>query len=566
MTLSDQPTHKTSFWAPILECLTLVVAGVVLNIAVYPDSPGFLSVHPHPSMFVVIIIGLRYGFRASLISVAITTLGYAFVLLQLVDVPTYLYLLQAPYSTPVVVLVPLGVVVGLLSQRHLDKLNKALNDYAVLHLQVQDLEGEQEELRDVNLELAGRVIGAQGTVGQLYEFAKQLNVVDESKIYEGILDLLKEALGAEKSTVWRVGPEGLEFLACSEPVDRALVTPPNCQRYDHLFDRDGVLALHDLPENTQEANFPFLLGKLRGGPNGEVVAYVALDTIEFAKYSAETVRLFGMVVEWASSSLANVYALQQAPEVAPAPVGQVQQAAPVAAQPQSTKKRRRGKKKRSSADFVPAATAAYSAVSPQDGRTTEMQVVGGEIPGSYPGINAPNPNPAMQPPAGVPAMAPDTLSEDIGSLGLLHEEAAEGTVHRLSDIIKATQDPTLRSAPGRAAPRPAFPDSAPTSLSNIGKPTRKSGFLSRSVTLLTQAGAANPGEDSAPETSTSTSPRAMFEAADAIHTQIRPTRQFAGVDAHAMRTVVSELPEDLQRDKPAMPGMTPPSGKGKGRK
>ncbi len=565
MTLSDQATHKTPVWAPILECLTLVAAGVVLNIAVYPDSPGFLSVHPHPSMFVVIIIGLRYGFRASLISVAITTLGYAFVLLQLVDVPTYLYLLQAPYSSPIVVLVPLGVVVGLLSQRHLDKLNKALNDYAALRLQVQDLEGEQEELRDVNLELAGRVIGAQGTVGQLYEFAKQLNVVDESKIYEGILDLLKEALGAEKSTVWRVGPEGLEFLACSEPVDRALVTPPNCQRYDHLFDRDGVLALHDLPENTREPNLPFLLGKLRGGPNGEVVAFVALDTIEFSKYSAETVRLFGMVVEWASSSLANVYALQQAPEVVSAPALQVQQQAPVAQQPQPTKKRRRGKKKRSSADFVPASTAAYSAATPQDGRTTEMQVVGGEIPGSYPGISAPNPNPGMQPPAGVPQMSPDNLPEDMGSLGLLHEEAAEGTVHRLSEIIKAAQDPTQRTT-SYPTQRPAFSDSAPTSLSNIGKPARKSGFLSRSVTLLTQAGAANPGEDSIPETTTSTSPRAMLEAADAIHAQIRPTRQFAGVDAHAMQTVVSELPEDLQGTDPGMPGVTPTSGKGKGRK
>ncbi len=554
MTLSDQATHKTPVWAPILECLILVAAGVVLNIAVYPDSPGFLSVHPHPSMFVIIIIGLRYGFRASLISIAITTLGYAFVLLQLVNVPTYLYLLQAPYSTPIIVLVPLGVVVGLLSQRHLDKLNKALNDYAVLHLQVQNLEGEQEELRDVNLELAGRVIGAQGTVGQLYEFAKQLNVVDESKIYEGILDLLKEALGAEKSTVWRVGPNGLEFLACSEPVDRALVTPPNCERYDHLFDREGVLALHDLPENTREPNLPFLLGKLRGGPNGEVVAYVALDTIEFSRYSAETVRLFGMVVEWASSSLANVYALQQAPEAAPA--GQTPQQVLVEASPQ-TKKRRGGKKKRSSATFVPAATEAYAAVTAQGAKTTEMQVVGGEIPSSYPGISAPNPNPGMLP-GGVPATSAESLSEEIGALGLLHEEAAEGTVHRLSDIIKATQDPRLR---------PEFSASAPTSLSNIGESPRKRGFLSRSVTLLTQAGAANPGGTSSPETSSpeTASPRAMFQAADAIHTQIRPTTRFAGVDAHAIHTVVGEVPSGRGREL-RTPDRAPPSGKGKGHK
>lgn len=570
MTLSDQPIHKTPVWAPVLECLALVAAGVALNILVFPDDPGFLSIHPHPSLFVVIIIGLRYGFRASLISVAITTLGYAFVLLQLVEVPTYLYLLQSPYSTPTVVLVPLGVVVGLLSQRHLDKLNKVEEEYFALRQQVQSLEGEQEELRDVNLELAGRVVGAQGTVGQLYEFAKQLNVVDESKIYDGILDLLKEALGAEKSTIWRVGPNGVSFLLCSEFVDRATVVPPNFAQFDHLFDKDGVLALHDLPENARDTNLPFLSGKLRGGPNGEVVAYVALDTIEFSRYSAETVRLFGMVVEWASSSLTNAFAMQQNTLAEAAPQVQLQHGQPQAGQPQAgqgqavlqaqvpppakplskpkkEKKRRISKKRRSVGDFVPAVTSAYTAATPpntaaaqpNNGRTIQMpsQFVGGEMPAAS-GISAPSPNPAMNPQFG--QQAPMSLSENMNQLGLEDEEAAEGTVHRLADIIRATQ---------ASMTVPQHPDSVPAPVTPPGSPAKKkSAFLPRSVTLLAEAGAANPG--GAESTDTSTSPSAMFNAAEAVHSSVRKTRAFGTVDAHSMRTVVSERPDEIAREEP----------------
>ena len=294
----------------------MVGAGALLNLAVYPNDPGFVSVQPHPTLFVVLIIGLRYGLRASLMAVILTALIYGALLLTLADVPTYLYLLNPPFSTPAVVLVPLGVVVGLLSQKHIDQVQDIKAANQMLLQENRSLKGEHEQLRDVNLELAGRVVGAEGTVEQLYEFAKQLNVADEQKIFEGLLHLLAQSLGAEKSTIWRLRDSRLEFLACSQPVAPEALQPPDAARYNHLFDNRGVLALNDLPEKERGPHLPFLLGKLTRGQQGDLIAFVAVDTLPFARYNEESIRLFRMIIEWASTSLGNVVT-ERAASIAP---------------------------------------------------------------------------------------------------------------------------------------------------------------------------------------------------------------------------------------------------------
>lgn len=303
--------------------------GALLNLLVYPQDPGFVSVHPHPAFIVVLIIGLRYGLRASLMAVILAALAYGALLLSLADVPTYLYLLNPPFSTPAVILVPLGVVVGLLSQQHINRVAAVEASNAQLYQENKGLRGEHEQLRDVNLELAGRVVGAEGTVEQLYEFAKQLNVADEQKIFEGLLHLLAQSLGAERSTVWRLRDSRLEFLACSVQVNPDSIQPPDCARYDHLFDNKGVLALNDLPENERGPHLPFLTGKLTRGQKGDLIAFVAVDTLPFARYNEETIRLFRMIIEWASTSLGNVIT-ERAGSIAPIAI------APIAIAPMAT--------------------------------------------------------------------------------------------------------------------------------------------------------------------------------------------------------------------------------------
>jgi hypothetical protein len=98
----------------------------------------------------------------------------------------------------------------------------------------------------------------------------------------------------------------LEFLACSQLVPPESLQPPDCARYDHLFDDRGVLALNDLPEKERGPHLPFLLGKLTRGQKGNLIAFVAVDTLPFARYNEETIRLFRMIIEWASTSLGNV--------------------------------------------------------------------------------------------------------------------------------------------------------------------------------------------------------------------------------------------------------------------
>lgn len=433
----------------------MLAIGAVLNLTLFPENPGFVGLQPHPTLFVVLFISLRYGFRAAMMAIILSALVYGALLLQLADVRTYLYLLDPPYSTPLVILFPLGVVVGLLSQRHLDRTRDVLASNEELQLENSKLRGEHEALRDVNLELAGRVVGAEGTVGQLYEFAKQLNVVDKAKVFEGLLQLLGEALGADESTIWRIAGGHLEFFSSSLNASADSKLAPDFARFDHLFDDRGVLALHDIPESDRTDNFPFLVGKLGDGQHGALIAYVAVDSIPFARYNAETVRLFRMIVEWASTSLGNVSSAQAQEAV----VGAANQgAAPPAANP---------------------FTHAPATVDEQRGSANRS------VP---PGSTSPIGDFAPE------AMYNGTVDRSVHELADLRAQYDLQQAHAVtSSPDTANRDPQPRFAPEQ--------DLA-TVLHNIqfdeaANPARRSGrpsFIpSRSVILLSEAGANNPG-------------------------------------------------------------------------
>ena len=301
---------KPRIFGPLLEGLALLVAVAGANYFLAADDPGLVRVAPHPIVVVTLLIVVRYGFVPGVCMCTMSVAAYSAALLTVVKVPTFLHLLSAPYSTPVVVVVPMTIVFGILTQKHLDALRKTEAERARLAAENTKIQEEQSDLREVNIELADKVVGAGETLSTLYRYAKDLNVNDVEQIYQGLAKMLSEVVEAETVSVWIRKDDGLNLATRA---GREGDIPPLSidERLEARFDKHGILSVHDVPEPERTPGLPYVTGKLTESRAGPFHGYLTIDRLPFARYTPETIRLFMMTTDWASQSIGNALAFHK---------------------------------------------------------------------------------------------------------------------------------------------------------------------------------------------------------------------------------------------------------------
>jgi hypothetical protein len=309
-------TRQIKLHAYIWETVLLIGVMVVLNLALIPARPGFLGIEPNPFFAVILLMVLRYGFRAGLLSSVLAAAVYmALVATRIADqVIAFRDLMQWQYAKPAVLFLLVGVPGGMLVQRHRNRVAALEQENDLLVKDNLTLKRGEEELRDVNVELANRVIGATDTLPMLYKYAKKLNNLDVGEILTVLTELVVEVIKADQTSVYRV--EGTELPLHSRNGQR--MTGPALELEPGLFDalvaKREVLSLHDLLQRNIKRKDLFLCGALAEGSQGKVIALLVVEDLEFLRYNPATIRLFHVIVDWASASLEKASQYRDKPE------------------------------------------------------------------------------------------------------------------------------------------------------------------------------------------------------------------------------------------------------------
>lgn len=297
--------RRISAHAYIGESVGLIGVMSVLNLAYMPAQPGFLGIEPNPFWVPVLLMAARYGFRASLLASILAAASY-FALVSLrvrEEVISLRDLFSWSYAKPAVLLLLGGVVVGMLVERHRARVRKLEGENERLIKENLGLQRGEQELRDVNVELANRVVGATDTLPMLYKYAKKLNVLDVGQILTVLTELLCEVIKAKRGTVYRREGKQLVLHAAN---GRPASGPPLALQpeiLELLLSRRQVVTLHDLLTRNIRRSDLFLCGPLSTGTAGEVIAVLAVEEIEFLRYNPATIRLFNVITDWACASL-----------------------------------------------------------------------------------------------------------------------------------------------------------------------------------------------------------------------------------------------------------------------
>ena len=294
----------------LFEALALLAVLVTLNVTVLRDRPGFLDASPHPYVVAALLGAARYGFFPGVIVGLLFTATYFLQLSLGVEVSSWQDFLATRYSQPAVFTLAGAALLGLVADTHLRRVQRAESRLAELEAQSSSLQQSQTALRDVNAELASRIVGAESTLPVLYRYARLLNATDEDALYRGLVEVGRDALGAEQVSLYR--PKAGQLV-------RAYGDGPESFPFDHrisgrLIRDGGVLTLRELPQPGPEGPALYLAGALRQGDTGPVVGVLTIDRIDFRRYTEANLGLFRMLVEWAAVSLGQAVAFAQLSE------------------------------------------------------------------------------------------------------------------------------------------------------------------------------------------------------------------------------------------------------------
>lgn len=282
--------------------LFMAAAFLFPSLGVLSDDPGFSQINPHPMLVCVVLLTARYGLSTGLMTTLLCGCAYITVLFMYVAPPTPYHLLGGQYTMPLVLSLLAAVVIGTLVQGQLRRLWSQDAEIEELRKENEVLKLRQDELRDVNVELAEKVVDSASSLPALYRYAKALNVDDKEEMFQGLCNLLIDVVKAESVSVWEETPKGeLLLRAKGGYLGAALPLSPN-SALSHIAENE-VFALHDLPEEKRQANMPFLLGRLRSDSRKNMNAFLCIESLPLERYNNETIRLFSVVVEWATSSL-----------------------------------------------------------------------------------------------------------------------------------------------------------------------------------------------------------------------------------------------------------------------
>jgi diguanylate cyclase (GGDEF)-like protein len=285
---------------------------IAVNLIWWPERPAFIGVQPHPYWILILPLAVYYGFKHGVLSAVLSALVYLGWTFYASPEPNWILYFNFERVAPAFFFVAAGLVLGELRERHrrdedalrerLDKVEDALLDLSVAH----------QSLQEAKRELELNILSQEQTVQTLYKAADNLRRLDEAAIYPGIVELLIENLGATQASIYTLGEgafnllvhnsqdEGSVRLPGSVPSTEGLMGYSLMQRdvahVNMVITQDGLSELY---RNPILITAPLIL------EDGRVVGMVNVNRLPFLKFTPETVRMVGLLANWASIAISN---------------------------------------------------------------------------------------------------------------------------------------------------------------------------------------------------------------------------------------------------------------------
>jgi hypothetical protein len=293
----------------------LVVAGGMLllwavNLVFFLDNPGFVGVPLHPYLLIVLITACFLGYSRAMLAVGAVTFVYGvclFFRLMLAAEPAS-RLFQFSYFSPFVGFLLIGTIAGVIADRHRKNLTAAEKKLADARQKIDSLKGFVGTLKDQNTLFRQKCLTERELLSMLYNYSRKLSTLNLRDLQEGVLDLLAESVEAEKLAFFML--QGDKLVLCARRGYAAAEEPAPPQAILKMtIEEKRALSLKEIAAVGKRVQNPvFISAPVCMGSDGDAAGLVWLEDIPFLRYTPVSLRYVTLVCDWASLSLANIYA------------------------------------------------------------------------------------------------------------------------------------------------------------------------------------------------------------------------------------------------------------------
>ncbi|MBM4396721.1 MAG: diguanylate cyclase [Deltaproteobacteria bacterium] len=289
---------------------------VVINVVWFPEDPGYLTVSPHPFLFLTILMASRYGTFDGFVTGVMCAGIYVTYAWWGRETGTVVSAFEWTQIIPAYMFVLLGVLLGEIRAMATREVDSARAEAAVATERLDAVRRDNELLTRVKEELQGRVLSAEDPLARFYESARRLSTLRPDEAYPSLLDLVARFTGAEKFGIYVADPDAEplpgrkavrtfklkaqrgwlspdEFdavLTAEHPaVDRVLRTREVVTARDAGPMTHDVLACAAMPDPTDDS----------------VIGLVVIQRIPFVRLTQMTVTHLFTIAGWAGKTIAD---------------------------------------------------------------------------------------------------------------------------------------------------------------------------------------------------------------------------------------------------------------------
>jgi len=298
----------------IFEVILAFVVYDCLNYLFFPNDLGFLKASLHPYWIVVIFIPTRYGFAPGILTGILAlahnlyfTFGY---------MPTRLdieKMIEADGLVLPIAFVLMSLFLGGIRQKYKNSEAEKTEAFNNIEKALDAMKQKADTDEKARKLLESRIVGETKTVKTLYETARRFNDLEVENIYQGCLEILREYLNVEKSSLY-IKEGGHLVLKASygwkegEGVEGRISLDKSMMKI--AFDEKKFITVKDILHRRDSSQYADQHGQALAmipvmGKEGIVKGIVNIEKIDFLLFNAPNLELMQMIVEWASTAIDN---------------------------------------------------------------------------------------------------------------------------------------------------------------------------------------------------------------------------------------------------------------------
>lgn len=303
-------TKKHRILESYLESLGGLLLLLLGNYLFYREDMGFLSVNPHPFLFLTILIASRYGVHSGLLTAGISSMVFLAFMWDRKDISTVISSFAFTDFIPVYLFVIMAIVLGHIR----DLAEKEIENAVVTEKKVRDdleqLKMEYDALKKVKDELQERILSATDPLHEFYEAVRGLTTLDPNEVVQSVVTLTARFTGATKVTLYMAKTLGQEevferrsYLNWETPDEFDIILKGNIPIIRRAIEEQRVVTLEEIQDKKTDI---MMCCPIIGIDTMKPIGIIAIHRIPFIRITRLAIDHLQTIAKWAGQAMSEV--------------------------------------------------------------------------------------------------------------------------------------------------------------------------------------------------------------------------------------------------------------------